>query len=173
MYVDVGITLGARGGMEVQIRRRSRKTFRSRIAQELGAVWGGSESLAKGMSPDDLDRLKAILAEEYPDWNVGVFDERPVQLRPGDKVLWAEEVSRYGGSSVNGYVGEVRLFWVSSWYTRKNGHAYALNTSLPGYNNGPQGCTTKPFSSQEEAQVFAEGLLVRFLAKLGAELKED
>lgn len=169
MSRHVRITL-KRKGMEVLMNRRTRQSFRDKVTDELGGVWRG-DSFVQEMSTDDVDGFQRLLAEAYPEWQVEIEDERPKRLRPQDNVLWATMRGTHGSQTVKGFVGDIELFSVTSRYTR-GGDEYFLHTSLPGYNSGPfTGCTKVPLTSLREAQAYAERVLVRFLARLNAELK--
>lgn len=172
MIEDVRITLG-RTGMVMVLGRRNRRDFRDRVARELGARWvRNGSSTADQMNNDDLPKLQAILAEEYGTWRVEVNDERPKQLQPEDRVWWALERDSYG-ARWNGYVGDVKLFSTASYYRREKGNQYVLRTTLPGYfDDRSLGCTKTPFATQGEAQAYAEGMVERFLSRLGATFKD-
>lgn len=162
---DVQIVLPSRGGIDIGLWRRNRKQFRNRLL-----ALGGQEGYRGGILGIPVGRLeevKQVIAEEYPDWRVKIRDERPVQKRPGDRVWWANESGYHGSSEHNGYVGRVRLFSVRRDYRDNRFH---LRTELPGFEQS-QHEGVRRTETRDEAERFAEEVLMDFLDRIGVQFK--
>lgn len=171
---DVQITLKRLGGkMEIDLHRRSRKGFRARLLAMEGEYRRPHTEDQIDVPVARLDEVKKAIAEEYPDWLINVTDERAKFKRPGDRIAWADEQGGFHSTYHNGYVGEVRLFRVSSTYNsgKSRSHKDCLYTELPGYTKDHYGIGQ--YESQEAAEIAAEQFFKHFLARIGAELKEQ
>lgn len=172
---DVQITLKRLGGkMEIDLHRRSRKGFRARLLAMEGQYRRPHTEDQIDVPVGWLDEVKKVIAEEYPDWRINVADERAKIKRPGDRIAWADEQGGFHSTYHNGYVGEVRLFRVSRTYTsgKSGGHKDCLYTELPGYTKDSN-YGIGQYESREAAEIAAEQFLKHFLARIGAELKEQ
>lgn len=171
--VDIVLTQPGRE-MEVRLHRRSRKGFRDRLTAMEGRL-NLSETLVI-MPIGRLDEAQAVIAEEYPAWKVAVTDERPKQQRPGDRVWWVWETGGWGSRFYNGFVGQVRLFRIAHSRVQREGadakYMECLFTELPGFG-GDNHHGIAQCDSRADAEKAAEGILKRFVERLGAEFKED
>lgn len=176
MYnADVSIVLTRPGKqMEVHLHRRSRKGFRDRLMAMEGTM-GRHEGLMT-LPIGWLDEAQKVIAEEYPGWRVHVEDERPKQHRPGDRVSWAWLSGGFGGKQYTGFVGQMKVFSIShTGVPQEDGsrkYMECLFTELPGFG-GNQYWGIAQCESREAAEKKAEDVLKHFVARLGAEFKED
>jgi hypothetical protein len=131
-YAEVGIYIPTHGeSFWIEFLKRTRRAVRERLLAYGGRIHSGGSIV--DMPVSSLEQVRAILAEEYPQWIVVVQDERPYQRRPGDRVHWAIIRSRSWGLETRltrGFVKGVELFGV----VRAEGE-YGLTTNLPGLSD--------------------------------------
>lgn len=156
------------GTVDVYFGRTVRKAVKERLIEWGGEITEGGN--ITGIPMDLADRIEAIIREEYPKWKYfSTADERARPLQSGDQVHWATKYGLHGDRKRIGYVGRLALFSVHR-STRRDVEPekeWFLSTQLPGFQHEVGWGSTK-----EEAQRCSEDILVRFLERLGAELKE-
>jgi len=158
--------LATTGTVEVRFERRVRKSVRDRLVEFGGEQ--ASDNFIRRIPVRYAERVQEVLKEEYPNWGIFIKDERPVIKRAGDKIGWCDQGGQFGSDYHNGYVGKIKLFNVGRTASRNMDEHFALHTELPGFAKelGRAG-------EYEPLEILAEEVLRKFLAELGAELKDS